>query len=917
MKILLWTLMMLSSFGWAVSYSDGTTTNGWRVYDNTPAGASITLNNGAIQLTGDTSRNGYILGDKRANRAESWDNYDQKILRFKMNYNEELTMYLVVNTPSGIRYLIYNTEDNDSPENLETGIGSDLIDGTWHTVERNVTEDLQKFEPANEVVSIEGIIVRGSGLLDDIELVGEAVVNVTTPTEYNGTWSVFDNTPAGATISTVDGVTHLDGNLTRNSYMLGNKASGRDGAWNNRHQKILTFEMNYDEDFVLYVFVETDAGNKVLTYTATDANASAGMIIGLGSDLIDGTWKNVTRNLERDLQNFESGNNIRSVHGIIVRGSGLIKNVTLNSEVDDVVVPPVSSGDIVIPGYDYSAQTDYYDTTAHGAWALYANRYGFVLTQEENAYVVKTVDDLALGRRDGYVTKMNSKRFNLDPTKRYQAVIRMKAKSYPLGQNILVTVRGPRGDKGKTKFESNWNVSSSDWEEITLVLDPTTIENAYGNEWYFQFMASTAYKGYVPADASDVLIDENIDVFEIPSGRIMVSTKDINLSNDKKEYLSSHRKIDALGNFYVEENASWKHIFPKMIYKDSNFNDGEAESIELFRRYKDYGFNGVANIVTQRQMEELIKYGLTNIGLEVSPLNRQGLPVDYVSVVNRLNIMHSGIDTLGVEKNVLWYNMDNENHNIPGHEYHDWLANYMNTNRVDAQTGKRAYPIFYLNGQYGLTRTYNNSYRDVFDVTGSYIGGDVNGRDKDGKKDIKYRLASQFFTENQKAPASVIHLQKHFTTKFIPSLFFGIIQGGRALTVWRDGEPANNTKPQLIGVPNDFRDNVWADAFRDEVSGRLDTMLPIIKTPQFTTWTATTDVYPEVRMGTREADGKGYLILANFADEDKTVTVTLDGFTASTARDFFTGNNITVNGNTLTFSIGHHNQGYKVIELVR
>jgi len=204
------------------------------------------------------------------------------------------------------------------------------------------------------------------------------------------------------------------------------------------------------------------------------------------------------------------------------------------------------------------------------------------------------------------------------------------------------------------------------------------------------------------------------------------------------------------------------------------------------------------------------------------------------------------------------------------------------------------------------------------DVTGSYIGNDVNGRDKDGKKDIRYRLASQFVTHNQKTPASVIQLQKHFTDKFIPSLFWGIIQGGRALNVWRDGKPLDNSKPQLIGVPFDFRDNVWADAFRDEVSGRLDTMLPIIKTPQFTSWSAVTDIYPEVRIGTRETDeGKGYLILANFASEDKTVTVTLDGFAATSAKDFFTNENIVINGNSLTFNLGHHNHGYRVLELVK
>ena len=43
--------------------------------------------------------------------------------------------------------------------------------GMWQTFTRNLAEDIQAYEAGNELVSINAFMIRGSGLLDDIEAI--------------------------------------------------------------------------------------------------------------------------------------------------------------------------------------------------------------------------------------------------------------------------------------------------------------------------------------------------------------------------------------------------------------------------------------------------------------------------------------------------------------------------------------------------------------------------------------------------------------------------------------------------------------------------------------------------------------------------------------------------------------------------
>ncbi|MEE9423658.1 MAG: hypothetical protein V3V18_01610, partial [Methylococcales bacterium] len=49
------------------------------------------------------------------------------------------------------------------------GLGPQTQDGQWHTIKRNLLEDLQDAQSGNSIVSIDAFLVRGSGLIDDIK----------------------------------------------------------------------------------------------------------------------------------------------------------------------------------------------------------------------------------------------------------------------------------------------------------------------------------------------------------------------------------------------------------------------------------------------------------------------------------------------------------------------------------------------------------------------------------------------------------------------------------------------------------------------------------------------------------------------------------------------------------------------------
>ena len=49
------------------------------------------------------------------------------------------------------------------------GLGAQIRDGNWHTLQRDLKSDLEEAQPENELQAVLGFLIRGSGRVDDIK----------------------------------------------------------------------------------------------------------------------------------------------------------------------------------------------------------------------------------------------------------------------------------------------------------------------------------------------------------------------------------------------------------------------------------------------------------------------------------------------------------------------------------------------------------------------------------------------------------------------------------------------------------------------------------------------------------------------------------------------------------------------------
>ena len=162
-------------------------------------------------------------------------------------------------------------------------------------------------------------------------------------------WSIYGNDQTEATVSNIYDTNRgsrtivLNGDGLNNRYMLGAAGGwGYASAWNNQEEKRLRWSMKYNEDFRIYVFVQTLNGHRLLTYS--NSNNTNGIINfgtihhGLGQNSSNNTWQTFTRDLESDLHDVEENNSIVSVNAFSIAGSGSVDDITLLHNVDSAPV---------------------------------------------------------------------------------------------------------------------------------------------------------------------------------------------------------------------------------------------------------------------------------------------------------------------------------------------------------------------------------------------------------------------------------------------------------------------------------------------------------------------------------------------------------------------------------------------------
>ena len=171
--IILITLFLTSMLGASTIYEDGHGFYNWKVSDNRPSGATVNTvtehRNSVIEFNGIGIKNAFLLGDKRdSNRA--WESYDNRYIAWSMKFSSSFKISIFVNTTRGKRVLYYDNRQGQGKrrKKIHYGLGSEISNGEWQTIIRDIETDIKRFEPNNELVTIYGIEVRGNGKIDNV-----------------------------------------------------------------------------------------------------------------------------------------------------------------------------------------------------------------------------------------------------------------------------------------------------------------------------------------------------------------------------------------------------------------------------------------------------------------------------------------------------------------------------------------------------------------------------------------------------------------------------------------------------------------------------------------------------------------------------------------------------------------------------
>ena len=187
-------------------------------------------------------------------------------------------------------------------------------------------------------------------------------------------WQVYDQSPAGFSdpISVVDSgnnVIKLEGNGTDNGYRLFFASEDTENT-------SIEWRMKYSEEYVIYISAQTTDtsirnGHRYIYYTASNSDnlvssTGTGEYIhhGLGTGSKDGQWHTIERDLLADLQEAQPGNDIVSVEAFLIRGSGLIDDITTLTQGP----APISSAPLLVAGAADFDQDNDVDGSDFLAW---------------------------------------------------------------------------------------------------------------------------------------------------------------------------------------------------------------------------------------------------------------------------------------------------------------------------------------------------------------------------------------------------------------------------------------------------------------------------------------------------------------------------------------------------------------------
>lgn len=345
----------------------------------------------------------------------------------------------------------------------------------------------------------------------------------------------------------------------------------------------------------------------------------------------------------------------------------------------------------------------------------------------------------------------------------------------------------------------------------------------------------------------------------------------------KKPFFGDRVRIDKLGNWSedTDNNGTFVDIFPRLMHVDGGRADHSI--------YPNNGWNANiwASTDTQVQKDETAgQFSLFKLSDYIIASN--ALYNDISTLNSRLSTIISN-DNL---KNVIGYYWDNENafeqDTVPGA-----VIDAVKALDPDA-------PIYVLEGSEHVSRY--NAAQGRSNTNGTYTVSNVDVEDT-SLNTFAYQVLKSLPGNNVPASIAQISNQAGHPGKMRMGIYNALIAGARGIAYYGDNLDFNNPP---------IEEQEWYHDF-PEIADEIDnTLLPVIKKPHWTHWSASADT-TKVKIGTRQYGMRELIFIVNQTTTPQTVTISLNGLSVldgAQVVDFFNGWQVSeVTSNTFTVEV--------------
>jgi hypothetical protein len=350
---------------------------------------------------------------------------------------------------------------------------------------------------------------------------------------------------------------------------------------------------------------------------------------------------------------------------------------------------------------------------------------------------------------------------------------------------------------------------------------------------------------------------------------------------NKNSFDGEHVKVDSLGNITILRNNQWKRFFPFCVY-----SSGNRVLAQGFEFYSNQGWNcnpwasGIDTVEKARRAISRFNPDGMMSGIDLSGYVMRKHA--YFNNTAQLEQRLREIKNRGLMDQLLFYYLDNENNWEEINAHRSVVQALRNFDR--GASGRFQNPIYILQGQFGTARTYD--FLGLSDMMGTYFNGYSFNTDPGG---FKNNITIAQNLGGNKSPFSMAQFNGVDGAGEMRSrLYDAIINGAKGFGYWRDCYMEPSPSPCDSVLPID-QQAWWNDI--PNLRNEVDNMQDLIATPHWTGWQV--KALPEniLHIGTRNLNGKAYLIVRNTSTADQNIQIEVLNapYKVRQVRDYFSG----------------------------